>query len=105
MYEAYAAMLVGVISAAAAIGALISTRRLSPLGYTAVHLSVTLLMIGLVTFGYARIPLSARTSPDYVSRLIYLGASCATFFNTMLIHAILNRPKGERLVDLFSIGL
>lgn len=104
MHEAYAGMLVGIVSAAAAIGALLGSRRLPPLAYTAVHLIATLLMIVLVTFGYEAVPAPVRTGPEYVSRLIYLGVSSVMFFNTMLVHAFLNRSK-ERitLVKLFSI--
>jgi hypothetical protein len=93
MYEAYAAMLVGIVSAAGAIGALIGSRHLSPLFYTAVHLIATLFMIMLVTFGYEAVPPAARTAPAYMSRLIYLGVSSVMFVNTMLIHAVLNRSK------------
>lgn len=93
MYEAYAAMLVGIVSAAGAIGALIGSRHLSPLLYTAVHLMATLFMIMLVTFGYEAVPAAARTAPAYMSRLIYLGVSSVMFVNTMLIHAVLNRSK------------
>jgi hypothetical protein len=104
MYEAYAAMLVGIVSAAAAIGALIGSRHLSPLAYTAVHLTATLLMILLVTFGYEAVPAPARIGPEYVSRLIYLGVSSVMFFNTMLVHAFLNRSKkGITRGKLFSI--
>jgi len=103
MYEAYAAMLVGIVSAAAAIGALIGSRHLSPLAYTAVHLTATLLMIALVTFGYEAVPAPARTGPDYISRLIYLGVSSVMFFNTMLVHAFLNQSeKTTTLGKLFS---
>jgi hypothetical protein len=103
MYEAYAAMLVGVVSAAAAIAAMVFSRRLAPLAYTTVHLAAILLMIMLVTFGYETIPLFARMTPVYVSRLIYLGVSSVIFVNTMLIHTFLNRSKGAALADLFSI--
>lgn len=95
MYEAYAAMLVGIVSAAAAIGALIGSRHLPPLPFTAVHLTATLLMIMLVTFGYEAIPPAARTAPAHMSRLIYLGVSSVMFVNTMLVHAFLNRSKGN----------
>lgn len=95
MYEAYAAMLVGIVSAAAALGALISSRHLPPLPYTIVHLAATLLMILLVTFGYEAVPTAARTAPAYISRLIYLGVSSGMFINTMLVHAFLNRSKGS----------
>jgi hypothetical protein len=95
MYEAYAAMLVGIVSAAAAIGALMGSRHLSPLLYTAVHLTVTLLMIGLVTFGYEAVSPDARIAPAYLSRLIYLGVSSVMFINTMLVHAFINRSKGN----------
>lgn len=94
MYEAYAAMLVGIISAAAAIGALLGSRQLSPLLYTSVHLAATVLMIMLVTFGYEAVPSTARIAPVYISRLIYLGVSSVMFLNTMLVHAFLNRSKG-----------
>jgi hypothetical protein len=104
MYEAYAAMLVGIVSAAAAIGALIGSRHLPPLAYTAVHLTASLLMIMLVTFGYEAVPAPVRIGPEYVSRLIYLGVSSVMFFNTMLVHAFLNRSKGRiTLGKLFSI--
>lgn len=104
MYEAYAAMLVGVVSAAAAIGALIVSRRLPPLAYTAVHLMATLLMIILVTFGYEAVPAPVRTGPEYVSRLIYLSVSSVMFFSAMLVHAFLNRTNKETtLGKLFSI--
>lgn len=105
MYEAYAAVLVGIVSAAAAIAALIGSRRSPPLTYTAVHLTATLVMIVLVTFGYEAVPLSARVAPEYLSRLIYLGVSSVMFFNTMLVHAFLNRspPQGMTLDNPFSI--
>ena len=105
MYEAYVAMLVGIISAAAAIAALIGSRHFSPLAYTAVHLTATLVMIVLVTFGYEATPMSARIAPEYISRLIYLGVSSVMFFNTMLVHAFLNRSphEGTTLGKLFSI--
>jgi hypothetical protein len=93
MQEAYAAMLVGIVSAAVAIGALIGSRRLPPLAYTVVHLTATLLMIMFVTCGYEAVPTAARTAPEYLSRLIYLGVSSIMFFNTILIHAFLNRSK------------
>jgi hypothetical protein len=96
MYEAYAAMLVGIVSAAAAIGALIGSRHLSPLLYTAVHLTATLFMIMLVTFGYEAVPPAARMAPAYISRMIYLGVSSVMFFNTMLCHGFLNRSKGNQ---------
>ncbi len=95
MYEAYVAMLVGIVSAAAAIGALIGSRHLPPLPYTAVHLAATICMIMLVTFGYEAVPSAARTAPAYMSRLIYLGVSSVMFVNTMLVHAFLNRSKGN----------
>jgi hypothetical protein len=95
MYEAYAAMLVGIVSAGAAIGALIGSQRLPSLPYTAVHLTATLFMIMLVTFGYDAVPPAARMAPDYMSRLIYLGVSSTMFVNTMLVHAFLNRSKGN----------
>lgn len=97
MYEAYAAMLVGTVSAAAAIAAMIGSRHLSPLLYTAVHLAATLFMIILVTFGYEALPAAARIEPVYVSRLIYLGVGSVMFVNTMLVHAFLNRSQGNRL--------
>ena len=105
MYEAYAALLVGVISAAAAISALIGSRHAAPLAYAAVHLTATLVMIVLVTFGYEAVPVSARVAPEYLSRLIYLGVSSVMFFNTMLVHAFLNRSpqKGTTRGNLFSI--
>ena len=104
MQEAYAAMLVGIVSAAAAIGALIMSRRLPPLAYTAVHLIATLFMIMFVTCGYEAVPTVARTAPEYLSRLIYLGVSSIMFFNTMLIHAFLNRSKKRTTRgNLFSI--
>ncbi|HKN85825.1 MAG TPA: hypothetical protein VJV04_03090 [Nitrospiraceae bacterium] len=105
MYEAYAALLVGIVSAAAAIGALIGSRHSSPLAYTAVHLTATLVMIMLVTFGYEAVPMSARVAPEYLSRLIYLSVSSVMFFNTMLVHAFLNRSpkKGTMRGNLFSI--
>ena len=93
MYEAYAALLVGVVSAAAAISALICSRCFSPLPYTVVHLTATLVMIVLVTFGYEAVPVSAREAPEYLSRLIYLGVSSVMFFNTMLVHAFLNPSR------------
>ena len=68
MHEAYAAMLVGIVSAAAAIGALLGSRHLPPLAYTAVHLTASLLMIMLVTFGYEAVPAPVRIGPEYVSR-------------------------------------
>jgi hypothetical protein len=95
MYEAYAAMLVGIVSAAAAIGALIGSRHLPPLLYTAVHLTATLFMIILVTCGYEAVPPAVRIAPAYLSRLIYLGVSSVMFVNTMLLHAFLNRSKGN----------
>ena len=97
MYEAYAAMLVGTVSAGAAIVAMIGSRHLSPLLYTAVHLAATLFMIFLVTFGYEAVPAAARSEPVYISRLIYLGVSSVMFVNTMLIHAVLNRSPGHHL--------
>lgn len=105
MYEAYAALLVGVISAAAAISALIGSRHAAPLAYTAVHLTATLVMIVLLTFGYEAVPVSARVAPEYLSRLIYLGVSSVMFFNTMLVHAFLNRSPQKRTTrgNLFSI--
>ena len=96
MYEAYAAMLVGIVSAAAAIAALMGSRHLSPLPYTALHLTATLLMIMLVTFGYEAVPPTARIAPAYISRLIYLGVSSTMFLNTMLVHAFINRSKSSR---------
>lgn len=105
MYEAYAAMLIGIVSAAAAIGAMIGSRHLSPLLYTAVHVAATLAMILLVTFGYEAVPVSARTEPVHVSRLIYLAVSSLMFVNTMLIHAFLNRTKRTSLANLFTIEL
>jgi hypothetical protein len=104
MQEAYAAMLVGIVSAAVAIGALIGSRRLPPLAYTVVHLTATLLMIMFVTCGYEAVPTAARTAPEYLSRLIYLGVSSIMFFNTILIHAFLNRSKkSTTLGNLFSM--
>jgi hypothetical protein len=104
MQEAYAAMLVGIVSAAVAIGALIGSRRLPPLAYTVVHLTATLLMIMFVTYGYEAVPTAARTAPEYLSRLIYLGVSSIMFFNTILIHAFLNRSKkSTTLGNLFSM--
>ncbi len=95
MYEAYAAMLVGIVSAAAAIGALIGSRHLPPLPYTTVHLTATLFMIMLVTFGYDAVPAAAHTAPAYMSRLIYLGVSSVMFVSTMFVHAFLNRSNGN----------
>jgi hypothetical protein len=104
MQEAYAAMLVGIVSAAAAIGAWIVSRRLPPLAYTAVHLLATLSMILFVTCGYEAVPPAARTAPEYLSRLIYLGVSSIMFFNTILVHAFLNRSKKRTTRgNLFSI--
>lgn len=87
-----------------AIGALIMSRRLPPLAYTAVHLIATLFMIMFVTCGYEAVPTVARTAPEYLSRLIYLGVSSIMFFNTILIHAFLNRSKKRTTRgNLFSI--
>ena len=103
MYEAYAALLIGTVSAAAAIGAMIGSRHLSPLPYTVVHLAAILVMIFLVTFGYEAVPVSLRTAQAHVSRLIYLGVSSLMFVSTMFVHAWLNRSKRTSLVKQFFI--
>ena len=103
MHEAYTAMLVGVVSAAVAIGAMLFSRHLAAAAYTVVNLTAVFLMIALVTCGYETIPPFSRTASVHVSRLIYLVVSSLMFVNTMLIHAFLNRSKGAALADLFSI--
>ncbi|WP_447977541.1 hypothetical protein [Candidatus Nitrospira bockiana] len=93
MYEAYAATLVGVVSAAVAIWALRLSRSLAPLPYTAVHVAAILIMILLVTWGYAKVPVLHRYPHDLISRLIYIGVSWLMFVNTLVVHWRLNRPK------------
>ncbi len=93
MYEAYVATLVGVVCAAAAIVALNLSRRLDPLPYAVVHLTAVLVMIALVSLGYARIPLVARYPQTVVSSMIYIGVSWLMFVSTLVTYSYLNRSK------------
>ena len=93
MYEAYVAMLIGVVCAATAILALNLSRRLRPLPYAGVHLTAVIVMISLITLGYGKIPAASRHSHVFISNVIYIGVSWAIFVTTLLTYSYLNRPK------------
>ncbi|MER3422929.1 MAG: hypothetical protein C4293_06540 [Nitrospiraceae bacterium] len=93
IYEAYAATLVGVVSAGVAIRALTVSRNLAPLHYTVVNLIAILLMIVLVTVGYDTILFTARHPHIIISRLVYIGVSWLIFVKTLVVYSCLN-PSG-----------
>jgi hypothetical protein len=93
MYEAYAAMLVGVVCAGGAIGALTLSRNLPPLSYTAVHVTTILIMIAVVTLGYDSIPPAERYPHVGLSRLLYIVVSWVLFVITLWTHRLLGRPE------------
>lgn len=93
MYEAYAAVLVGVVCAGVAILALRVSRDFAPAAYAGVHVAVVVLMIVLVTIGYGKVSLTQRVSPAIVSSGIYVGVSWIMFVNTLIVYSFLNRQK------------
>jgi hypothetical protein len=93
MYEAYAAMLVGVVCGAAAIAALNLSRNLAPLSYTAMHLATIVVMITLVTLGYDSIPVAERYPQAGTSRLLYVVVSWLLFIGTMAVYRHLQSPS------------
>ena len=93
MYEAYAAMLVGVVCGGGAIVALMLSRNLTPLPYTAVHITAILVMIALVTLGYDSIPATERHTNVGLSRMVYILVSWMVFVATMWTYRLLSRPS------------
>jgi hypothetical protein len=93
MYEAYAAMLVGVVCAGGAIAALTLARNLAPLPYTAVHVITILVMIAVVTLGYDSIPLEERYFHHGLSRLLYIAVSWLVFTGTLWTYRLLGRAE------------
>jgi hypothetical protein len=91
MYEAYAAILVGVVCAGAAIAALALARNLAPLPYAAVHVAAILIMIGFVTLGYDSIPTEERYPHLAVSRMLYVVLSWILFVGTLWTYRVLVR--------------
>jgi protein-S-isoprenylcysteine O-methyltransferase Ste14 len=93
MYEAYAAMLVGVVCAGGAIAALTLARNLAPLAYTAVHVTTIVVMIVLVTLGYDSIPSVERYPDPGLSRMLYVVVSWMLFVGTLWTYRLLGRPE------------
>jgi hypothetical protein len=91
MYEAYAAILVGVVCAGAAIAALTLSRNLAPFPYALVHLTAVLIMISFVTLGYDSIPTAERYPHHAVSRMLYVVLSWVLFVGTLWTYRLVVR--------------